>query len=100
MLGLMPYAVACEYCHRPAPPKYVAFGCNIGLIFTRISKSVSGQLCKDCIRRFFWEYTLTTLFAGWWGVISFFRTLFVLPANIIEFASAWRLPLLEKHLGT
>ena len=92
MLALMRYAVACEYCQRPAPTKYVAFGCNIGLIVTRLSKSVSGQLCKDCIRRFFWEYTLTTLFLWWWGVISFFRTLYLLPANIIDFASAWRLP--------
>jgi hypothetical protein len=60
------------------------------LVVTRLSKSISGNLCMNCVRRYFWDFTLTTLFAGWWGVISFFRTLYLLPANVIEFLTARR----------
>lgn len=48
----------------------------------RFSKEVKGNLCKDCSNKYFWPFTLTTLFLGWWGVISFFVTLYTIPNNI------------------
>jgi hypothetical protein len=36
--------------------------------------------------------TLITLFCGWWGVLSFFTTLFILPSNIATYLGAMSLP--------
>ena len=51
----------------------------------RFSKNVKGHLCKDCSNKYFWSFTGTTLFLGWWGIISFIVTLFILPNNIIRY---------------
>jgi len=51
----------------------------------RFPKKVEGNLCKSCIHKYFWEFILITLVLGWWGVISFFTTLFYIPNNIIRY---------------
>ena len=51
----------------------------------RFSKNAKGAFCKDCTNRFFWTYTGISLFLGWWGIISFFVTLFIIPNNIIRY---------------
>jgi hypothetical protein len=38
----------------------------------RRSKSIKGNFCKRCINKYFWNFTLTDLVLGWWGIISFF----------------------------
>jgi len=48
-------------------------------------RRLNRRLCKNCIDRVFWEFTGKTLLFGWWGVISFFATLFILPNNIIRY---------------
>ena len=58
----------------------------------RFPKTLAGQLCKPCIKRTFWEYTLISLFLGWWGVISFFTTLVAIPSNIATFIGSRHLP--------
>jgi hypothetical protein len=70
---------------RPAETKYVEYSQNIGAIIMRFHKNVKGYLCKDCTNSYFWSYTGTTLVLGWWGIISFFVTLFVLPSNIFYY---------------
>jgi hypothetical protein len=42
--------------------------------------------------RYFSSYSLTTLFLGWWGVISFVVTPFILLNNIFQYLSASQLP--------
>jgi hypothetical protein len=78
----------CQNCGREAPTRKVEFYQNIGLLFIRLHKNMKGNLCKDCINKFFWPMTLITLFFGWWGIISFFFTLFILPNNIIRYIGA------------
>jgi hypothetical protein len=75
----------CQSCGREAPTRNVTFYQNIGLLVLRLHKSMGGNLCKDCINKHFWPMTLITFFFGWWGVISFFFTLFTLPNNIIRY---------------
>jgi hypothetical protein len=75
----------CQSCGLEAPTKYVEFYQNIGVIVLRFHKQIKGNLCKDCISKHFWPMTMITLFLGWWGVISFFYTLFALPNNIIRY---------------
>lgn len=78
-------AIFCQSCGREAQTKYVEYYQNIGVLIMRFSKKVKGHLCKVCSNKFFWSFTGTTLFLGWWGVISFFVTLFILPNNIIRY---------------
>jgi hypothetical protein len=78
----------CQSCGIEAPTKYVEFYQNIGALVVRFHKKAEGNLCKKCINQYFWRMTLTTLFLGWWGVISFFFTLFILPNNIIRYLGA------------
>jgi hypothetical protein len=75
----------CQACGRAAPTKKVEFMRNIGALVMRFSRTVRGEMCKRCASKFYWEFTLVTLFAGWWGVISFFYTLYILPANTVYY---------------
>ncbi len=75
----------CQGCGRQAETKYVEYYQNIGALVLRFSRHVKGNLCRDCSDKYFWRYTGTTLLLGWWGVISFFVTLFILPNNVIRY---------------
>jgi len=81
-------AQSIEYCHScllPAETKYVEFYENIGMIFMRKHRSVKGNLCKSCIDYYFWTFTGNTMLLGWWGVISFIITPFILLNNLLRF---------------
>jgi hypothetical protein len=75
----------CQVCGVEAPTKHVAFYQNIGALVMRFYKSVDGNLCKSCIHRIFWKFTLISLFLGWWGVISFIVTPFFILNNFIRY---------------
>jgi hypothetical protein len=82
----------CQACGAKAPTKYVEFYQNIGALVMRFSKSIKGELCKQCINKHFWEFTLVTLIGGWWGVVSFIMTPFLLLNNIGRYLFALNLP--------
>jgi hypothetical protein len=82
----------CEACGVPAETRMVTLRQNIGALVMRFPRTVQGSLCRDCIGKYFWKYTLTTAVLGWWGVISFFCTLAWIPANIAAFVSSRSLP--------
>ncbi len=75
----------CQVCGSLAPTKYVEFYQNVGMILARQYSSMKGRLCKKCINREFKKRTLTTLFLGWWGTISFIITPFYLINNVARF---------------
>jgi len=75
----------CQICGSLASTKYVEFYQNIGMVFQREYSSIKARLCKKCINREFKRKTLTTLFLGWWGSISFLITPFYLLNNVIRF---------------
>jgi hypothetical protein len=79
----------CQACGRAAATRHVVFYQNIGLILLRLQRKVDGHLCRPCIRKYFLQTTLVTLVLGWWGVISFVFTLFILPHNVIRFLGAY-----------
>ena len=82
----------CQACAANAPTKQVSFHQNVGLIILRFPSSIKGALCRACIDKYFWKMSLISLFFGWWGVISFFWTLFTLPMNVITYLGALSLP--------
>jgi hypothetical protein len=75
----------CQFCGVGAETRYVEFHQNVGLLVARLHSSVKGHLCKACISHHFWGKTATTLFLGWWGVISFFATPFILLNNVVRY---------------
>ena len=82
----------CETCGVEAPTKYVEFYQNIGAIVIRFHKSVKGDLCKTCISKYFWEFTMINFALGWWGMISFFITPFLILNNVIRYLASLGLP--------
>jgi len=78
-------SIFCQSCGREAQTKFVSFRQNIGVLVMRFTKSVEGNLCKDCSSKYFWSFTGTTLFLGWWGVISFIVTPFIILNNLFRF---------------
>ena len=82
----------CQACGFEAPTKYVAFYQNIGAIVMRFHKSVRGQLCKACVHRFFWRFTLTNLFLGWWGAISLWTTAAFMLNNVGRYTLCLAMP--------
>lgn len=79
---------ACQICAKSAPVAQVSFKQNIGMLLMRKEKSMSGRLCHDCASKTFWSYTLTTLFLGWWGTISFVLTPVYIFMNVSQFVRA------------
>jgi hypothetical protein len=79
--------MSCDACGQHGPTKYVEFYQNIGMLVLRTSKNVKGELCKPCINRYFWEFTLITAVAGWWGMISMVLTPIFLLNNIFRFCT-------------
>ncbi len=76
---------SCEICGSCEPTDYVDLNQNIGMIFMRTSKNIKGKLCKSCITKIFWKFTLTTLFIGWLGVISFVVSIVYIISNLFYY---------------
>jgi hypothetical protein len=81
----------CHSCGIEAPTMKASFYQNIGALVVRWHKSVNGRLCKNCINKSFRDFTLTTLFLGWWGVLSFILTPIFLINNIFYFIKTRKL---------
>ena len=81
----------CQSCLANAPTEKVTFRQNIGAIVLRFTKKIEGELCADCIEKNFWEMTGKTLLFGWFGVISFITSPFILGGNLVNYLSTRRL---------
>ena len=81
----------CQSCGVEAPTRKVLFVQHIGAVVMFFHKRIGGLFCRNCVNKYFGEYTLKTLFLGWWGVISVFATPFVLLINIFNYFRAWTL---------
>jgi hypothetical protein len=75
----------CQSCGALGPTGPVEYHQNIGLIVMRLHRSLKGSVCPKCSSKHFWQMTLATLVGGWWGIISFFVTPFILLTNVIQF---------------
>jgi hypothetical protein len=84
--------MSCQVCQRAVPTVSVTLMQNIGMLVARQSKTLRGPLCRPCGIQAFKSMTLTTMFLGWWGVISFFLTPIFLIANLVAWSSLRALP--------
>jgi hypothetical protein len=85
---LQPMTTSCQFCGDIAPTQEVILKQIVGFVFGYSERKVEGYLCRECIENIFWRFTGTTLFVGWWGFKSFFKTLECLFANITTYLSA------------
>ena len=70
----------CRSCRAQVPTVLVSFSQNVGALFRRYETHLDAYLCRRCIHRSFWKFTLTTLAVGWLGLIS----LFVAPVYVLQ----------------
>lgn len=75
----------CESCGLPTETKFVEFYENVGALILRYHRSIKGNFCKPCIDHFFWNLTGKTMLLGWWGIISFIITPFILLNNLFRY---------------
>ncbi len=81
----------CQSCGVDAPTQKVLFVQHIGAVVMFFQKRIGGNFCRNCVRKYFREYTLKTLALGWWGVISVVATPVVLVLNLCNWFRAWSL---------
>ena len=84
--------IQCQGCGLRVPTKLVTIYQNIGMVMARQTTETSGNFCRRCIRKYVVSYSLTTLVLGWWGMISFIMTPFLLVANVIVYLKSLSLP--------
>jgi hypothetical protein len=84
----MAKGVICQACGVEAPTKYVEFYYNIGMLVARMHKHIKGNLCKRCIHKYFWQFTLKDIVLGWWGMISIIVTPIFLINNVARYLAA------------
>ncbi len=82
----------CQVCGVEAPTQKVFFMQHIGAVIMFFHKRIGGEFCRNCVDKYFRQYGLTTLLAGWWGVISVFATPVVLIVDVANYFRAWNLP--------
>ena len=75
----------CQSCLTVGPTRKVMFVQHIGAVILMFNKHIKGEMCRKCINKYFSEYSLTTLFLGWWGMASFFITPCVLVFNLVRY---------------
>jgi hypothetical protein len=74
----------CSVCGA-APAAAISIRRHVGMILLQKFVKLRTPLCRDCGKQAVKEFTLQTLWQGWWGYISFFVNWFVLAANLVAF---------------
>jgi len=66
----------------------VTFHRNIGMLVVRQTQKIQGNMCKTCVGKKFWDFTLKNIVFGPWGVISLVVTPIYLVTNTVSYVSA------------
>ena len=75
----------CQMCGRYGTTHVVSIRQNIGLLYSRRTRTIEGELCRNCIRKYCLKFTAVSLVGGWWGVISLFVTPVFIICNTYEY---------------
>jgi hypothetical protein len=90
----------CQLCGAEAPTQHVEFRQNIGLLILRKHRTLTGELCKNCINENFWKMTATTLAIGWLSTISIVLAPIYVVGNVAAYLSCGSLPAGAAPRGT
>jgi hypothetical protein len=80
----MPAGEVCAGCGSE-PAKVVSIRRHRGMLIVQQFFKLRQPLCRSCGLRVLKQWTLQTLWQGWWGYISFFVNWFVLAMNLVAF---------------
>jgi hypothetical protein len=78
----------CQFCGSMRQTAPVTFHRNIGMLVARQTKRLTGNLCKTCVKKNFWDFTAKNLVFGPWGMISLVVTPIYLVTNTVSYVSA------------
>lgn len=78
----------CQFCGSMRQTAPVTFHRNIGMLVARQTKRLTGNLCKTCVKKNFWDFTAKNLVFGPWGMISLIVTPIYLVTNTVSYVSA------------
>lgn len=80
----------CSSCKGPGPVAVALFRQNVGALVMRFEKRIQGRMCRSCLSKHFWSYTLTTAAIGWLGVISILVAPIYVILNVVQYIKANR----------
>lgn len=75
----------CQSCGVEAETRYVSFHEIQGYLVVYKTKTLQANLCKNCLRSYFWSMTSKTFCLGWWSTISFLVTPFLIVNNTVRY---------------
>ena len=80
----------CQVCGSMRQTAPVTFNRNIGMIVLRQTRSISGNMCKTCLGKNYWQFMGLNLLLGPWGMISLIIMPIYLVTNTVSYVSASR----------
>ena len=80
----------CQVCGSMRQTAPVTFNRNIGMIVLRQTRRISGNMCKTCLGKNYWQFMGLNLLLGPWGMISLIVTPIYLVTNTVSYVSASR----------
>jgi hypothetical protein len=78
----------CQLCGTVRQTSPITFHRNVGMLVARQTHRLQGNLCKTCIRKKFWDFTVKNLLLGPWGMISLVMTPVYLVTNTVAYVGA------------
>jgi hypothetical protein len=78
----------CQVCGSMRQTAPVTFNRNIGMIVLRQTRSISGNMCKTCLGKNYWQFMGLNLLLGPWGMISLIITPIYFVTNTVSYFSA------------
>jgi hypothetical protein len=77
----------CDHCNKNTNVQFCHFSSNMSFFFSRHERKYYGYLCPICMTNIFLNYTITTLFLTWWGIVGMFLGPAFIISNISEYIS-------------
>jgi hypothetical protein len=76
--------IGCRRCGSDEPLFHAKFQQNVGMLVMHRYTTYEGNFCRPCVNKVFLHTLGVNLFLGWWGLKSFFYTLYFLFKNFIQ----------------
>ena len=78
----------CRFCGQRRSTTPVQYQRNVGMLYARRLYTVSGDMCRTCVHKKFWQFESLNLVLGPWGMISLIYTPVLLVTNAVEYGKA------------
>jgi hypothetical protein len=78
----------CQVCGSMRQTSPVTFHRNVGMLVVRQTRMIQANMCKTCLGKKFWDFTVKNIVFGPWGVISLIVTPIYLITNTVNYFSA------------